>query len=141
MRDIQLCMTLYNERIYTYERMALLNNDIDEHPELAGQMVAEDISNHLAFVELQSYNDRGEFVYKHPILIAYKKENELEALRKSNPERFINEMVNADKAITRYKSQINTGKYKNDEERQQFEAHIASYQEKLEIMKRLISSH
>lgn len=132
-------MALYNERVYSYERMQKLNRVIDEHPERAGQMVANDNSNHLAFLELSNYENTGTFLYLHPVLKSYKKENELEALRKADPDRFMAELVNADKSITRYRSLINNKKYKNNEELARWQAIVDDYEHKLSVMKRLIS--
>lgn len=51
----------------------------------------------------------------------------------------MNEMVNANKNITRYQSMINTNKYKDIEEMNAWLSIIADYTNKLSIMKRLIS--
>ena len=132
-------MALYNERVYAYERMCALNVELEEDPDKAGQMVANDLSNHLAFVELSNYNEHGRFLYKHPILAAYKIENELEKLRKVNPAGFMTDLVNADKNVTRYRSQLKNKKYKNEVERQSWLRLIEEYTTKLVVMKELIS--
>ena len=98
-----------------------------------------DTVNHLAFLELKSYNTKKQFLFLHPILKDYKLECELNQLRKINPDKFMNEMVNARLNITRYQSMINTNKYKDIEEMNAWLSIIADYTNKLSIMKRLIS--
>jgi hypothetical protein len=134
-------MALYNDRVYAYERMQNLDKILDKEPTLDNirQMVTDDERNRLSFLELEAYQKTGAFLYKHPILTKHKTTNDLEALRKANPERFMSELVNADKNITRYRSQIKNNKYKDDEERIAWEGHISGLSEKLGIMKRLIS--
>lgn len=132
-------MALYNERVYAYDRMKALNEVIDEHPEKSGQMVANDNSNHLAFLELSNYEKTGTFLYMHPVLKDYKQENELDALRKADPTRFMQEMVNAEKSITRYNSLIKNKKYKSDEELKNWQEKINFYKHKLTVMQQLIS--
>lgn len=135
-------MTLYNDRVYAYERMQALDQLLDEEPTDANisQMIDDATRNHLAFLELQNYNDHKEFLYFHPLLQEYKLQNELDRLRKSNPERFMNELVNADKSITRYRSMINNNKYKDKTELRAWQAHINSFEQKLKIMQQLIAS-
>lgn len=132
-------MALYNERVYAYDRMKSIHEVIDEHPEKSGQMVANDNSNYLAFLELSNYENTGRFLYLHPILIGYKQENELDALRKANPARFMQEMINAEKSITRYNSLIKNQKYKNEEELTSWQNKISLYEHKLDVMQQLIS--
>jgi hypothetical protein len=134
-------MALYNDRVYAYERMEKLDKVIDKEPTLDNirQMVTDDERNRLAFFELEHYQKTGAFLYKHPILVKYKLTNDLEQLRKASPERFMSELVNADKNITRYRSLIKNNKYKDEEERMAWEGHIGDLSDKLGIMKLLIS--
>lgn len=134
-------MVLYNDRVYAWHRMAKLDKVIDEDPSLMNisQMVKDDIRNRLAFLELEHYNKHHKFLYKHPILKDYKLHNDLDRLRKASPERFMNELVNADKNITRYESRIRNRKYRDEEEKQTWLNHIEDFKQKLEIMKKLIA--
>ena len=112
--------------------------------ELTNQIVSEfvnnDIRNHHAFQELDSYNRTKRFVYLHPLTKRHQLTNELDALRKASPTLFRKEMVNADKSISRYNSAIKNNKAKTEEERQNWMQLINEYKEKLEIMERLIQS-
>jgi len=134
-------MALYNDRAYAFDRMSNLDVTLDKEPTLDNvrRMVNDDERNHLAFQELEHFSVTGTFLYLHPILKHHKLTNDLDALRKASPERFMNEMVNADKNITRYRSQLKNQKYRDDKERQAWEGHIKVMAEKLDIMKRLIA--
>lgn len=134
-------MVLYNDRVFAWERMQRLDKvlESDLSTDNISRMVADDERNHLAFLELDSYNRTGEFLYKHPILQSHKMQNDLEALRKSNPDRFMAELVNADKNITRYQSMLRNKKYKDEEELTRWQKHIEVCNAKLKIMQQLIS--
>ena len=131
---------LYEDRVYAYEKMVSIYPFLDSADDvIVSEYVDADTRNHLAFLELSQYNKDSTFIYLHPLLKSYKLEVELNQLRKINPEKFMNELVNANKNITRYQSQINSKKYKTIEEMNGWLAIIAEYTDKLSIMKRLIS--
>ena len=134
-------MALYNDMAFAYERMGKLDKVLDQDPSLDNvrQMVSDDERNRLAFLELGHFNKIGTFLYKHPILKKHKLSNDLDAMRKASPDRFMSEMVNADKNITRYRSMIKNNKYRDTEECTTWEGHIKDMSEKLDIMKGLIS--
>jgi len=115
---------------------AILDSANDE---TAQTFVNADTRNHIAFLELSHYEKNKTFLYKHPLLIEYKLEKELEQLRKLDPEKFMRDLINADKSITRYRSQISNKKYKNDDERADWMHIIEEYSSKLSLMKQLIS--
>ena len=134
-------MTIYNDRVYAYERMQQTDKLIedDPSPENIKKLLDDDERNLLGFRELESYNNSHTFLYVHPLLKKHKLESDLERLRKSNPERFMKELINADKSITRYQSLINNRKYKNKQELAAWRQHIQKFREKKEIMKQLLS--
>ncbi len=134
-------MVLYNDRVYAWDRMTRTDKLLDQDPSLDNitQMIEDDIRNRLAFKELESFEKNGRFLYKHPLLKERKLIDELDHLRKTNPERFMNELVNADKSISRYTSQLKTQKYKNEEEKLTWQELVIEYKAKLGIMKRLIA--
>ena len=103
------------------------------------EFVDADMRNHLAFLELASYNKTKKFLYKHPLLKRYQFENDLELLRRKDPEKFMSDLIKADQNITRYRSLISNNKYKDEEEKNIWLNLIGEYQEKLSIMQRLIS--
>ena len=135
-------MALYNDRVYAYERMQAVNAVIDKQPTLNNieALIFDDERNILAFNELAAYNGAGSFLYVHPLTVARKQEDDLDRLRRADPARFSKELINADKNITRYKSQLKNRKYKDIEERHAWEAHIIKFEKKKKIMARLLSS-
>jgi hypothetical protein len=103
------------------------------------EYIDADTRNHLAFLELSKYEKDKTFLYLHPLLTRYKLEVSLNELRINNPEEFMNQSINASKSITRYQSQINNKKYKDKEELETWLALIREYNDKLSIIKTLIS--
>ena len=132
-------MALYSDRVYCFEHLQQLNQQLDKDIDntIVGDFVRNDIRNQLAFMELDNYNRTGTFLYVHPLTKRKQLTNELDAIRKAAPERFMNELINADKSIARYKSRLNNNKH-TDEERERFLQLIKDYEEKLYIMRTLI---
>lgn len=113
--------------------------DSDPTDDNVGQMVRADALNRLAFVELEHYEKNKTFKGDHPIVSKYKLLNRLNSLLHSDPVKFMNEVTNANKGISRYQSLIKNEKYKSVEERVQWEELIKGFAQKLEIMQNLIS--
>jgi hypothetical protein len=102
--------------------------------------VDADTRNHLAFLELTHYEKTKTFLYNHPILQEYKLEFNLKQLLKSNADKFMKEITNVFNNITRYQSYINSKKFKDQEELIAWQNIIKDCNNKLAIMKGLISA-
>lgn len=115
---MQLCTMLYNDRVFAYETMVSIDPVLDSANDTqVSTYVDADKRNHLAHLELKNYEQYKAFLFLHPILLDYKKESEYRALLATNPAKFMQEITNINKNITRYQSLINTKKYKSEEER------------------------
>ena len=131
---------MYEDRVYAYETMVSMDAVLDcANDEQAGMFVDADTRNHLAFLELTQYEKDKTFLYIHSLLERYKLIGELNQLRVSNPDEFMNQTINAHKSITRYQSQINNNKYKDKDELASWQAIIKEYSDKLSIIKEIIS--
>lgn len=137
-------MVLYSDRVFCFERLAELEPTVrrsapDE--KTLGEFVETDIRNQLAFMELTHFEKNKTFLFEHPLTKRFKKRNDLDALRKSNPARFANELINADKNITRYRSYIENKKYKDDKEKQSWLTLIQEYVSKKQLMQELLAGN
>lgn len=135
-------MALYNDRVYAWERMPVTALAIEKNPTAnnIAALLRDEERNILAFKELEHYNAHSSFLYVHPLTQSHKQTNELDRLRRADPARFSQELINADKNITRYRSLLKNKKYKDKEERIAWENHIVKFLEKKEIMARLLST-
>lgn len=70
------------------------------------QMVELRIQNLLAFTELQSYNDTGKFLYRHPLISHKSERSELEQLLKKEPQEFLRRHKCALDNIRRYEAKL-----------------------------------
>lgn len=133
-------MVLYSDRVFCFENLTRLDAELEDtiNNSNVADFVRNDIRNQQAFMELEHYSKHQTFLYTHPLTKHRQLTNELDALRKAAPQRFMTELVNADKSITRYKSLIKNGKAKDTEEKQKWQDIIEQYQEKLDIMRSLI---
>jgi len=101
---------------------------LDDNPALSMEMVLKDEHNRQAHQELTSFNDTGKFVNKHPFVVKQKRYREsyeeLIELKNTNPSAFLTEITNVMQNIRRIQSQLNTKKYKSDEERLSWEQNL-----------------
>lgn len=88
--------------------MKQLDEQLDKKPtEFAVKELAElRIRNLQAFDELQSFNDKGKFLNKHPLLSARSEFSVLQKLLKTNPTEFLHRHKNVLDNIKRYKAYI-----------------------------------
>ena len=88
--------------------MKQLDEQLDKKPtETAVKELAElRIRNLQAFDELQSFNDKGKFLNKHPLLSARSEFSVLQKLLKTNPTEFLHRHKNVLDNIKRYKAYL-----------------------------------
>ncbi|MDR1544764.1 MAG: hypothetical protein LBS50_10255 [Prevotellaceae bacterium] len=116
---------------------------IDENPNLAAELVELDIRNAQAHRELASYNETKKFIGEHPItqnfLIAKRNQEELKILRTQSPIKLMNEITNLQQNIRRVESNINTKKYKSNDEHRAWLENLQRLKIKQEVLAKLIS--
>lgn len=100
---------IYNDRVNTWREMKVLDTELDDKPTEAKvvKMAEIRIRNLQCFEELQSFNDTGKWVNKHPLLIHYSERFQLEELRRRDPAAFLRKYANCQQNIKRYKSYLN----------------------------------
>lgn len=103
-----MATVLYNDRINTWRKMKKLDEVLDRKPKAndVAQMAELRIRNLLAFDELQSYNDTGKFLYKHPLLKGKSEFDELVKLFRTDSTEFLHKHKNVLDNIKRYKSYL-----------------------------------
>ena len=115
---------------------------LDDHPEMAMEMVELDNRNRQANKELQLYNDHKIFLYKHPIVANRKQYDdqiaELYEMKRTNPDAFIKEITNTTQNIRRIKSNLNKKKYKSDEEKKSWEENLSRAKIRDSVLKEII---
>jgi hypothetical protein len=95
--------------------------------------------NHQAFEELQSYNDTGEFKYKHPLIIHYSLRSELLKLKKNNPDKFLEEYANTRDNVKRYTSFLNNKK-RSDDQKAKDKENLKKHQIKESVFKEVFNN-
>lgn len=122
--------------------MKQINPVLDSTPsnENIGRFIDAEIRNNICFTELQYYEKHNTFMGIHPFTKEYQDECRLAWLLKEDTKQFMSELVNADKNITRYESQIKNKKYKDEEQLRDWLNHIEKFKATLKIMQTLISA-
>ena len=82
-----MATVLYNDRINTYRKMKQLDELLEKerNAQAVADMAELRIRNLQAFAELQSFNDTGKFLCKHPLLFGRSEIAELMKLLKADP--------------------------------------------------------
>lgn len=110
-----MATVLYNDRINTYRKMKQLDELLEKerNAQAVVDMAELRIRNLQAFAELQSFNDTGKFLCKHPLLFGRSEIAELMKLLKADPAEFLRQHKNVLDNIKRYRSYIKRTDRKN----------------------------
>ncbi|MDY6148535.1 MAG: hypothetical protein SPI35_05930 [Porphyromonas sp.] len=99
-----MATVLYNDRINCFRRMRELDFLLDDKP--TGRRVAElaelRIRSIQCFRELESFNDTGKFLCRHPLTAHRSERAVLEELYRDNPAGFLQKCSVAEREIKRY---------------------------------------
>lgn len=110
-----MATVIYNDRINTYRKMKQLDELLEKerNAQAVADMAELRIRNLQAFAELQSFNDTGKFLCKHPLLFGRSEIAELMKLLKADPAEFLRQHKNVLDNIKRYRSYIKRTDRKN----------------------------
>lgn len=110
-----MATVLYNDRINTYRKMKQLDELLEKerNAQAVADMAELRIRNLQAFAELQSFNNTGKFLCKHPLLFGRSEIAELMKLLKADPAEFLRQHKNVLDNIKRYRSYIKRADRKN----------------------------
>lgn len=99
---------IYNDRINTWRKMKQLDEQLETKatPQAVAEIAELRIRNLLAFDELQSFNDTGKFLNRHPLLKDRSEFAELLRLFKRDPAEFLRLHKNVLDNIKRYRSYL-----------------------------------
>ena len=103
-----MATVIYNDRINTWRQMKQLDEVLDKNPtaQAVADMAELRIRNNQAFAELQSFNDTGKFLCKHPILFGRSEIAQLIKLLRQAPAEFLRQHKNVLDNIKRYRSYL-----------------------------------
>ena len=133
-----MATVLYNDRINTYRKMKQLDELLEKerNAQAVADMAELRIRNLQAFAELQSFNDTGKFLCKHPLLFGRSEIAELMKLLKAAPAEFLRQHKNVLDNIKRYKSFVKRKDRK--EKREADKRNLEKYQEKERLFRMVL---
>ncbi|MBW4712205.1 hypothetical protein KZY63_08680 [Prevotella histicola] len=133
-----MATVLYNDRINTYRKMKQLDELLEKerNAQAVADMAELRIRNLQAFAELQSFNDTGKFLCKHPLLFGRSEIAELMKLLKAAPAEFLRQHKNVLDNIKRYKSFVKRKDRK--EKREADKRNLKRYQEKERLFRMVL---
>ena len=97
------------------------------------------IRNLQAFAELQSFNDTGKFICKHPLLFGRSEIAQLIKLLKADPAEFLRQHKNVLDNIKRYRAYLKRTERKN--RRKQDKQNLEKHQERERLFKMVLEQN
>ena len=139
--DVQIAVIIYNDRINTWRKMKQLDELLETKPtpQAVADMAEVRIRNLQAFAELQSFNDTGRFIFKHPLLFGRSEFAELLRLLKSDPAEFLRLHKNVLDNIKRYRSYIK--RQDRRDKRKQDRQSLQRYQERERLFRMVLEQN
>ena len=136
-----MATVIYNDRINTWRKMKQLDEQLETKPtaKAVADMAELRIRNLQAFAELQSFNDTGKFLCKHPILFGRSEIAKLIKLLKADPAEFLRRHKNVLDNIKRYRSYLKRNDRKN--RRQQDKQNLRRHQEREGLFKMVLEQN
>jgi len=133
-----MATVLYNDRINTYRKMKQLDELLEKerNAQAVADMAELRIRNLQAFAELQSFNNTGKLLCKHPLLFGRSEIAQLMKLLKAAPAEFLRQHKNVLDNIKRYKSFVKRKDRK--EKREADKRNLERYQEKERLFRMVL---
>lgn len=133
-----MATVLYNDRINTYRKMKQLDELLEKerNAQAVADMAELRIRNLQAFAELQSFNNTGKYLCKHPLLFGRSEIAQLIKLLRTDPAEFLRQHKNVLDNIKRYRSYIKRTDRK--EKREADKRNLKRYQEKERLFRMVL---
>lgn len=121
--------------------MVEIDNILDINPttDSVRQLAELRIRNILCFRELQSFNDKGKFLNKHPLLKQYSYRSKMIELKNNKSYEFLKEYSRTEDNIKRYRSYLNR-KNISEDDRTKWENQLKKHQERLQVIKEVMKN-
>jgi len=121
--------------------MKQLDEQLETKPtaQAVANMAELRIRNLQAFAELQSFNDTGKFICKHPLLFGRSEIAQLIKLLKADPAEFLRQHKNVLDNIKRYRAYLKRTERKN--RRKQDKQNLEKHQERERLFKMVLEQN
>ncbi|WP_273165502.1 hypothetical protein [Hoylesella saccharolytica] len=121
--------------------MKQLDEQLETKPtaQAVADMAELRIRNLQAFAELQSFNDTGKFICKHPLLFGRSEIAQLIKLLKADPAEFLRQHKNVLDNIKRYRAYLKRTERKN--RRKQDKQNLEKHQERERLFKMVLEQN
>jgi len=138
---IRTADSIYSDRINCWRRLHELEAKTQGETadrEVLAEMVETSIRSELCFQELRHFNDRGEFLGKHPFIAQKDERAQVLQLLRTDPDAYFEARKNLELNISRYSSQIN-GKKASDAVKARAKENLEKHQARLRIYKEVFA--
>lgn len=137
--DVQRAVIIYNDRVNTYRKMKEIDPVIDKNPTEQRIIDLAELRNRnlLAFKELKTFNDKGKWLNKHPLLRNFSIKTKYSELLRKNPTDFLAEYTNTANNVNRYKSFLNN-KDRSPNQHEKDRDNLKKHYEREEIMREVL---
>lgn len=97
------------------------------------------IQNLQAFAELQSYNNTGKYLYKHPLIKNYSERVQLEEMFRNRSAEFLKQYSLTAENVKRYSSFTKSSK-RTPEQKQKDKLNLKRHQEREQLMQKIMEA-
>lgn len=120
--------------------MKVLDKELDENPtsNAVKKMVELRIQNLQCFRELRNYNDSGKWLYIHPLIRNKSEYQQLQQLRRKDPQEFLRQYALTESNIKRYKSYVKSPS--REDKRKSDKLNLKVHEERAKIFKNILES-
>lgn len=122
--------------------MSAIDRMLDSQPtdDLVEELAELRIRNLLCFEELESFNNTGRFVCKHPLVQQYSMHSILTDLLRNDPNKFLKEYRNTANNVSRYQSYLNT-KPASEKNKEKWEVQLKKHQDRAFVMTEILEKN
>lgn len=138
---MQIALLVYESRVQGYRRLKEIDEIIDEKPTsaLVKEMTEVRILNNLCFRELEAFNNTGNWLYQHPLIVHHSERQKLILLKNDDPEAFFKEYSLCKQNVARYSSYVKSDK-RTPEQKDSDKKHLRKHMEREVLFREILKS-
>lgn len=132
-------MIIYNDRVNSFRKMKVIDAVVDEKPTTTRiiELVELGVRNRQCFRELQTFNDTGKWLNRHPLLKHFSLHAEMNKLLQKDRGEYLQEYTKTSGYVSRYRSYLNNDK-RSPSQHEKDEINLKKHSEREQIMKEVL---
>ncbi len=140
--QVRLADSIFSDRINLYSRLREIESQLTDpaDSDTIDEFVEKSIRLELCFSELRHFNDKGEFLGKHPFISQKTKRDHIKETLSSDPDKYFDERKNVELNITRYSSLLKK-KGITPQQKEKYEGFLDRFRAELRLYKEIFNEY